>query len=94
MTTTAASLKASLWQCAEVLRGSAVDRTDWKAWVYCNGVNETFTDQTYNGFFRRTRVSRRQTSSTPMYDYVTVTVTAGRDTLNASAKKTTIIALF
>ena len=33
MTTTAASLKASLWQCAEVLRGSAVDRTDWKAYI-------------------------------------------------------------
>ena len=24
-------LKQRLWACAEVLRGSAVDRTDWKA---------------------------------------------------------------
>ena len=28
-----ATLKAALWQCAEVLRGSAVDRTDWKAYI-------------------------------------------------------------
>lgn len=27
------TLKSSLWQCAEVLRGSAVDRTDWKAFI-------------------------------------------------------------
>ena len=26
-------LKSALWQCAEVLRGSAVDRTDWKAYI-------------------------------------------------------------
>lgn len=33
MPTTLANLKSSLWQCAEVLRGSAVDRTDWKAYI-------------------------------------------------------------
>lgn len=27
------NLKSSLWECAEVLRGSAVDRTDWKAYI-------------------------------------------------------------
>jgi type I restriction enzyme M protein len=27
------TLKAALWECAEVLRGSAVDRTDWKAYI-------------------------------------------------------------
>lgn len=27
------ALKARMWQCAEVLRGSAVDRTDWKAYI-------------------------------------------------------------
>jgi type I restriction enzyme M protein len=26
-------LKSALWECAEVLRGSAVDRTDWKAYI-------------------------------------------------------------
>jgi type I restriction enzyme M protein len=26
-------LKSHLWQCAEILRGSAVDRTDWKAYI-------------------------------------------------------------
>lgn len=26
-------LKAELWACAEILRGSAVDRTDWKAYI-------------------------------------------------------------
>ena len=26
-------LKPALWECAEVLRGSAVDRTDWKAYI-------------------------------------------------------------
>jgi type I restriction enzyme M protein len=31
--TTLAKLKSSLWECAEVLRGSAVDRTDWKAYI-------------------------------------------------------------
>lgn len=31
--TTLANLKSRLWQCAEVLRGSAVDRTDWKAYI-------------------------------------------------------------
>ena len=30
---TSATLRAALWQCAEVLRGSAVDRTDWKAYI-------------------------------------------------------------
>jgi type I restriction enzyme M protein len=27
------SLKSHLWNCAEILRGSAVDRTDWKAYI-------------------------------------------------------------
>ena len=27
------ALKTTLWDCAEVLRGSAVDRTDWKAYI-------------------------------------------------------------
>ena len=26
-------LKSRLWNCAEILRGSAVDRTDWKAYI-------------------------------------------------------------
>jgi type I restriction enzyme M protein len=26
-------LEAHLWECAEILRGSAVDRTDWKAYI-------------------------------------------------------------
>jgi type I restriction enzyme M protein len=30
---TLARLKNRLWECAEILRGSAVDRTDWKAYI-------------------------------------------------------------
>jgi len=30
---TSSTLKSALWECAEVLRGSAVDRTDWKAYI-------------------------------------------------------------
>jgi type I restriction enzyme M protein len=26
-------LKSHLWNCAETLRGSAVDRTDWKGYI-------------------------------------------------------------
>ena len=26
-------LKSRLWECAEILRGSVVDRTDWKAYI-------------------------------------------------------------
>jgi hypothetical protein len=26
-------LRSRLWDCAEILRGSAVDRTDWKAYI-------------------------------------------------------------
>ena len=26
-------LRSHLWECAEILRGSAVDRTDWKAYI-------------------------------------------------------------
>src|SRR6476619_6363288 len=26
-------LRSHLWACAEILRGSAVDRTDWKAYI-------------------------------------------------------------
>jgi type I restriction enzyme M protein len=26
-------LKSHLWDCAEILRGSAVDRTDWKGYI-------------------------------------------------------------
>ena len=26
-------LRQDFWNCAEILRGSAVDRTDWKAYV-------------------------------------------------------------
>ena len=32
-TTDLSELKGRLWACAEVLRGSAVDRTDWKAYI-------------------------------------------------------------
>lgn len=30
---TLTALKSQLWDCAEILRGSAVDRTDWKAYI-------------------------------------------------------------
>lgn len=33
MIITLQELKSHLWKCAEVLRGSAVDRTDWKAFI-------------------------------------------------------------
>lgn len=33
MSLTLHDLKAHLWNCAEILRGSAVDRTDWKAYI-------------------------------------------------------------
>lgn len=33
MTLTLQDLKSHLWNCAEILRGSAVDRTDWKAYI-------------------------------------------------------------
>jgi type I restriction enzyme M protein len=33
MAMTLQELKAHLWNCAEILRGSAVDRTDWKAYI-------------------------------------------------------------
>lgn len=31
--TTSSELKSTLWECANVLRGSAVDRTDWKGYI-------------------------------------------------------------
>ena len=30
---TSHDLKSRLWDCAQTLRGSAVDRTDWKAYI-------------------------------------------------------------
>lgn len=33
MAMTLQELKSHLWNCAEILRGSAVDRTDWKAYI-------------------------------------------------------------
>jgi type I restriction enzyme M protein len=33
MPLTLEELKSHLWNCAEILRGSAVDRTDWKAYI-------------------------------------------------------------
>lgn len=33
MPLTLQALKTRLWDCAEILRGSAVDRTDWKAYI-------------------------------------------------------------
>ncbi len=33
MSITLQGLKSHLWNCAEILRGSAVDRTDWKAYI-------------------------------------------------------------
>ncbi len=33
MSLTLQDLKSYLWNCAEILRGSAVDRTDWKAYI-------------------------------------------------------------
>ena len=26
-------LQSDLWNCAQILRGSAIDRTDWKGWI-------------------------------------------------------------
>ena len=26
-------LKSKLWNCAQILRGSAIDRTDWKGYI-------------------------------------------------------------
>lgn len=33
MAVTAPELKSSLWEAANTLRGSAVDRTDWKGYI-------------------------------------------------------------
>ena len=33
MTVNLQDLKSHLWECAEILRGSAVDRTDWKGYI-------------------------------------------------------------
>jgi HsdM N-terminal domain len=33
MPLTLSELKSHLWNCAEILRGSAVDRRDWKAYI-------------------------------------------------------------
>src|SRR3990170_7589386 len=33
MPLTLQELKSHLWNCAQILRGSAVDRTDWKAYI-------------------------------------------------------------
>lgn len=33
MSLTLQEIKSQLWDCAEILRGSAVDRTDWKAYI-------------------------------------------------------------
>ena len=33
MTITLQQLKSHLWNCANILRGSAVDRTDWKSYI-------------------------------------------------------------
>jgi type I restriction enzyme M protein len=33
MSITLQDLKSQLWNCAQILRGSAVDRTDWKAYI-------------------------------------------------------------
>ena len=30
---TLADLESDLWACAQILRGSAIDRTDWKGWI-------------------------------------------------------------
>ena len=30
---TLTELKSELWRCAQILRGSAVDRTDWKGYI-------------------------------------------------------------
>lgn len=33
MPLTLQDLKSHLWNCAQILRGSPVDRTDWKAYI-------------------------------------------------------------
>jgi type I restriction enzyme M protein len=33
MALTLQEFKSYVWNCAEILRGSAVDRTDWKAYI-------------------------------------------------------------
>lgn len=33
MTTSNKDLKSTLWEAANILRGSAVDRTDWKGYI-------------------------------------------------------------
>jgi type I restriction enzyme M protein len=44
------TLKSALWECAEVLRGSAVDRTDWKAYIlpllFFKRVSDVWDDET------------------------------------------------
>lgn len=52
--TTFADLKSRLWQCAEVLRGSAVDRTDWKAYilplVFFKRLSDVWDEETAEAF--------------------------------------------
>jgi hypothetical protein len=40
MRLTLQDLKSHLWNCAEILRGRAVDRTDWKASLLTEGLAE------------------------------------------------------
>jgi type I restriction enzyme M protein len=46
-------LKSHLWDCAEILRGSAVDRTDWKAYIlpllFFKRISDVWDEETAEG---------------------------------------------
>jgi type I restriction-modification system DNA methylase subunit len=63
MSLTLQELKSHLWNCAEILRGSAVDRTDWKAYIlpllffkrFCDVWDEETAEAAWHGFGHRLR---------------------------------------
>ncbi len=50
MTTSNKDLKSTLWEAANILRGSAVDRTDWKGYIlpllFLNRICDVWDEET------------------------------------------------
>ena len=65
--TSSSQLRTRLWDAANILRGSAVDRTDWKGYIlpllFCKRISDVWDEETASAPMATTATKKEQSSA-------------------------------
>ena len=73
MTISTSSLESHLWEAANILRGSPVDRTDWKSFIlpllFFKRISDVY-DEEYNNYYGDFKTETHAVTGRVDFDYV------------------------